>query len=157
CAIPGRQEWCGQVVLALGFAVLWAVSFVGADWVAGRVPWRIAVRLSFEPLPFVPELVWLYVTLNLVLLCVPFVLQRVEALAACFLTMVLATAAATVVFVSLPVDPIVPIGELPDGWTARAFRFADSVNLDRNLLPSLHVALAALGAVALGSGASTVL
>lgn len=151
-AVPPRDQRFGLAFLSGSFLLLWIVTFVGADWISGLVPWRIHVDLEVERhLPFVPELVWLYLSLDLVLLLAPFVLRRVEQLAILFLALSVATGIATVVFVLLPVEPRFLAFAAPSGLLGSAFRLADAINLDRNLLPSLHVAYAVLAALALAS------
>ncbi len=149
-ALPPRDQRFGLAFLCGSFLLLWCVTFVGAEWISGLVPWRIQVDLAIERyFPFVPELVWLYLSLDVVLLLAPFVLRRVEQLATLFLALTLATAVATVVFVLLPVEPRFLAFDPPTGLLGSAFQLADAINLDRNLLPSLHVAFAVLAALAL--------
>lgn len=149
-AVPGRDQRFGLALLSAAFLALWLVAFVGADRVSRYVPWAIHIDLPIERhFPFVPELVWLYLSLDLVLPLAPFVLRRVEELAILFLALALATLVAAATFVVLPVEARFADFAPPGGWLGLVFSFADTINLDRNLLPSLHVAFAVLAALAL--------
>jgi len=128
---------------------VWTVLFGGSEWLASHVPWRVHVDFAWERhIPFVPLAAWIYASLNGLLLLSPFVLRTWRELLSLWLVLVAETAVAAAMFVVLPVEsrfvPFVP----PDGATGVVFRMADAVNLNGNLLPSLHVTYALTTALA---------
>ena len=136
----GLDAWAaglGTVAFLLVFGLLYG----GASWLSGAIPWRFAVALPFESaIPFVPAMAGVYLSTLPFLGLAPFVLRRRQELLPLFAAMVAATAIAAVVFVALPADPPDPMRQA-EGLTGLLFTFADALNLERNELPSLHVAL----------------
>jgi membrane-associated phospholipid phosphatase len=131
--------WAG-----LGGACWFALIFGGSDFVTSHRTLRVAIHFETERrIPFVPAAVWVYMTIYALVLMAPFVLrspQRLIALAATHATVVLV---AGIGFLLFPADLAYQstIAPAEGGATAGLYRFADWLNLDYNLLPSLHVAL----------------
>jgi membrane-associated phospholipid phosphatase len=153
-AWPERAERARLATLSIAFLVVFVVLFWGSEWLATFVPWRLYVDLPWERrLPFVPWTVWIYLSMDVLLLLAPLVLRTWRALLPLWLVLVGETVVAAVCFVLLPVTPRFAAFEAPDGVTGMAFAFADTINLTGNLLPSLHVAYALTAAMAFAHAA----
>jgi membrane-associated phospholipid phosphatase len=126
----------GSLVLAL-----FAVVFGGADWLTAHRSLRIPVHTRWElSLPLAPGWVSVYMTIYLVFLAAPLALRSVRqvralALAECGVILV-----AGMGFLLCPSELAFAAPANLGRW-AGLFRFADRLNLDYNLVPSLHVAL----------------
>jgi membrane-associated phospholipid phosphatase len=175
-AWPGSALLTRFAVIFLVVSLLFAVVYGGADAITARRAHRLRVDLPFEAaIPFVPGLAWIYMSIYLPFLAAPFLLRsrrELDALAAA-LAVVIVTAG--LVFLLLPAElGYPPPPGLGRSAGATVFRIADRLNLEYNLVPSLHVALSAaclavyarraaaggrllLGAWALAIGASTLL
>ncbi|MCC6245035.1 MAG: phosphatase PAP2 family protein [Gemmatimonadaceae bacterium] len=148
-AWPAPAERPRAALLTTGFVLLFVVLFWGSEWLAQFVPWRLHVDFAWEQrIPFGAWAVWLYLSLDLLLLLAPFVLRTWDDLLSLWLVLVSETCLAALCFVLLPVAPHFASFVPPDGLTGVAFVFADAVNLHGNLLPSLHVAYAVTAALA---------
>jgi hypothetical protein len=132
----GRAAW----LEALAGAWLLLV-YGGTDLLTRHRALRVPVHLPFEPgLPFVPGLVAAYLSIHLVFALAPFALPARRQLQALMWTLAAVIAAAGVGFLLLPADlAYPPVGAL--GIWEAPFRLADTLNLEHNLVPSLHVAL----------------
>jgi membrane-associated phospholipid phosphatase len=85
-------------------------------------------------------MVWIYLSINLVFLAIPFVLRTRREILALWATLAIVILVAGCCFLLLPSQlAYPPPGDL--GASGAAFRLADRINLHYNLLPSLHVAL----------------
>jgi membrane-associated phospholipid phosphatase len=139
------------------FVGLWAlvcaefvIVFVGADFITANHSWRLALYADAElAIPLVPEMVIPYSSVYLVFALVPFVLRKRSELDAVAAALARVIAFAGLGFLLLPAElAYAPAAqELAESGTVGAQRwamwldFADRVNLDYNLIPSLHVAL----------------
>lgn len=149
-AIPAADERPRLAAMSVVFLASFVVLFGGADQLSAHVPWRVAVDLPFEArIPFVPAMSFVYLSLDVLLLMAPFVLRSWKELLPLFAALLAETVVAAVVFVALPVAPNLPPIPQVDGLVGLAFAVADRLNLERNLLPSLHVAYAVTAALAL--------
>lgn len=134
--------------LTTSFVLLFAIFFGGADAIAGVIPWRFEVTLPFESsIPFVPETVFAYLALNPLLAIAPFVLRRWQDLLPLFAALVFATVVGAVFFVAFPVHTTFAERKV-EGALGPIFSLADTINLDQNFFPSLHVAFAVIAAFA---------
>jgi membrane-associated phospholipid phosphatase len=139
-------------------SILFVLVYVGADaWTARRAV-RHRVDFSWEAsMPFVPQTIWIYSSIYLVFAAVPFVLRsprEIAALAMALSAVILAGAAGFLLLPARLAYPAVPLSG--DPVTLALFRASDRLNLEYNLLPSLHVALSSttLGALATRARAS---
>jgi membrane-associated phospholipid phosphatase len=141
---PDLQTVRTFVWVGLAGASWFVLIYGGADYVTSRRALRIAVGFDAEQaIPFFAPAVWVYMTIYALFLMAPFVLrapERVIALAATHAAVVLVGG---VGFLLLPSELAYrPAVVVADGsFTFRLYRFADWLNLNYNLLPSLHVAL----------------
>jgi hypothetical protein len=154
---PGLLVRCPSWAHLRHFVVLWALVgsefalvFIGADFITAHRHTRLHIYLSGElAIPFIPSMVVAYMSIYLIFLPAPFVLRsrpELDALAAALMKVI---AIAGVAFLAIPaelgfaptpveiahLDPL-----LAHRWGA-LLGFADWLNLDYDLIPSLHVAL----------------
>jgi membrane-associated phospholipid phosphatase len=114
----------------------------GCEWLTAHRTLRVPIHLPIElSIPLVPGALVVYMSIYILFLAGPFIVRdRTE-----FLTLIGSLALATLVggigFLLIPSSAaFAPPGDL-GGW-AGLFHFADRLNLDYNMVPSLHVALA---------------
>lgn len=132
-----------RIRLFLLFLVVFVLLYASADLLTSLHPLRISMGLPRWP--FFPEAVAIYISLDL-LIPLTFALVPRARLGLFTLSLLAATAWAWPLFVLLPLQPI----PLPEGFQPSwLFRLADGMNLQANLLPSLHVTYAVLCAAAL--------
>ncbi len=134
------------LVVCVGVACSFAVTYGGASALSGLVPWRVHVDFAFERLiPFVPWSAVVYLSMDALVGLAPFVLKEPRRLAAFAGLLVLELLIAAPFFVLLPVaDVFAP--RVVEGAAAPFFALADTMNLERNYLPSLHVAFSVTAA-----------
>jgi membrane-associated phospholipid phosphatase len=112
----------------------------------------VCFHFDFESgIPFVPTAALIYLTIGPALALAPFFLRTRGEIAALFLTLVAETTVAGLCFLLLPLETAYP-PRSAFGPGAPFFRLADLLNLEYNVLPSLHVALALTAAWAIGRG-----
>jgi hypothetical protein len=138
------------------FAGVFAVCYGGAAWWTGRYAslWP-AWELAFEHrVPFVPALSLVYLTITPALMLAPFLLRAGAGIgtsratvAPLALTLCVETVIACAFFLLFPQPPAF-VRPVVIGWARIPFRIADTLNLDYNQFPSLHVAFACSAAVA---------
>ncbi len=149
---PSRPALLRFVRLSLAVALLFAVVYVGADALTARRARLRRVDFAWEStIAFVPEAAWVYSSIYLVFLAVPFVLRRERELGALAAALTAVIAAGGAGFLLLPSRlAYAPAPLVCDPLTAAVFHLSDRINLEYNLLPSLHVALSTttLGAMA---------
>jgi membrane-associated phospholipid phosphatase len=132
------------MTFALTFAVLYGLG----SSLSAAVPWRVPLAMPLDSaLPFWPGAAAIYLTIMPVLLLGPFVLRDLPSLLPLFATLVLETSIAFVFFILLPADPPA-IHCCQPSLAGALFHVADTLNLERNYLPSLHVAFAFTAATA---------
>ena len=137
----GFDAFSGGALVVL-FVLFFLLFYGGASFLSGWVPWRIRVDLPFEQLiPFEPWFAVVYVSTNVLLLMAPFVLRTTRQMVPLFCVMVAETAIAAVFFMLVPVQSGFPPRHV-EGPASLVFWLADTLNMERNFLPSLHVALA---------------
>jgi membrane-associated phospholipid phosphatase len=141
CPTWAACRYFARLYLLVG--ALFAVVFLGSEWVIRQHAWRVRIALPGEELlPFLPAWTWVYCSIYLPIHAAPFVLGTSAELRrlARVLTGVILTAGLG--FILVPAELSYPAAVLPgSGATAALFRWADAVNLDHELFPSLHVAL----------------
>ena len=141
-AWPQRAEAASLFILAGTFALIFMLLYGGASALSAYIPWRVPMALPLDArLPFVPAAAIVYLTITPMLWVAPFVLRDLASFLPLFAALVFETVIAAVCFVLLPVDPPA-IDCCEPGIVGAALRIADAMNLERNCLPSLHVAFA---------------
>jgi membrane-associated phospholipid phosphatase len=133
----------------LRFAWLWsgangvwfAFVYGGCDWLTAHRTLRVPIHLPLElSIPLVPGAVLAYMSIYVLFLAGPFIVRDRREFKALILSLALATLIGGIGFLLVPSRAaFAPPGEL--GIWAGLFHFADRLNLDHNMVPSLHVAL----------------
>ena len=137
----GMDAWFGAGA-AIVFLLLFMFFYGGASGLATFIPWRFEVSLAFEnAIPFMPEAAVIYLSLNVLLGLAPFVLRTWRELFPLFATLVVEVIIGAVFFLTFPIQTTFP-ERTTEGGIGVIFRAADTINLDGNFFPSLHVAFA---------------
>ena len=154
--LPARADAPLVWGMTVGFALFFTVVYGAASAISGEVPWRIAVDLPGESaIPFVPAAALVYLSMDLLVGLSPFVLRRWREMAPVFAALCAQTLIGAVFFVLLPVETA--FGERHvEGLVGAVFAVADTLNMERNFLPSLHVSFAFTAAIALAPKAGRV-
>jgi fatty acid desaturase/phytoene/squalene synthetase len=147
--LPSGNDAHAALIFSLAFLVVFVVFFGGASALSSLVPWRVEVALPFERhIPFRPEWSIVYLSMIPLLLLLPLARPRWQELFPVFAALVAETIVASIFFVALPVQSSFPERHATGMWGG-VFLVADTLNLERNLFPSLHVAFAATALLAL--------
>jgi hypothetical protein len=131
--------WAGFlfVLVSLWFGLVYG----GADWITARRAARVRVHLEAElSLPLIPSFTIVYMSIYPLFLIAPYVLRTRRELNRLAIDLLLVILFAGITFLLLPAQLAFPPPQNLGPWEG-LFRFADRLNLDYNLVPSLHVAL----------------
>lgn len=132
----------------LFFLAFWVLVYGGASVVSGHVPWRVPVALPGEPwVPLVPSFSVVYLSLGGLLLLAPAVLRTWDAVRPLFRLLIAQTVIAAACFVLIPARAEPWLDPAPQGLVMTV---ADTINLERNYFPSLHVTYSWTAALAIG-------
>lgn len=149
-AWPG-DELRRTVPLCLAFAGLFGLCYGGAAWLTGQYGELPAWDLPFErELPFVPSLSIVYLTITPALMLAPFVFRTRSQLAPLVGALSIETLVASLFFLLFPQTTAFSRPAVT-GWAGIPFSIADTLNLQFNEFPSLHVAFACSAAWAYSS------
>src|ERR1035438_5911961 len=134
-----KFAWLQTLLVSLWFALV----FAGADWFTGQRALRVRVHLDAElHIPLVPAFTLVYMSIYVLFFAAPFVLRTRREIVNLVLSQTLAIAIAGICFLVIPAQlAYVPATDSELGAWKGLFNFADRLNLDYNLVPSLHVAL----------------
>ena len=140
------------VPLFIFFSALFGIGYSGASWLATQhaslpATWHFAFETR---VPFTPAAAILYLTIVPALMLAPFLFPSRDALTPLFFTLCVETVVACAFFVVMP-QTTAFVRPPTYGWIGAIFRFADTLNLQSNQFPSLHVAFACTAAWAYGS------
>jgi membrane-associated phospholipid phosphatase len=137
------------LVRAAAITALFCVVYGAADAITGLRATRVRVHMDWElAVPFVPWTTAIYSSVYAMFPFTPFVLRRREEIDAFARAIAIEIVAAGLVFLAVPAEPAFPAVARDLGGWAVAFEAADAINLRYNMVPSLHVALAASCAAA---------
>lgn len=153
-AWPGGELLRYFVLLGLAQTIWFFVIYGGTDYITSLRTHR--VRIHFEEelgIPFYPSMVMVYMSIYILFFLSPFVLRTYRELRALAITFATVTFIAGICFLLLPTEVAFPQPTQLGPW-AQLFHFADWINLDHNLLPSLHVGLAVVSVGAFATRAS---
>lgn len=146
--LPRGSDAFPAGLLTASFVVVFLICYGGASYFSGWMPYRIRIDLPFEAqIPFVPQTAIVYLTVILLVGVAPFILRRLQELFPLFVALCFETIVAAPIFIALPVEPGYP-PRTPTGPLSGFFLLADTLNLERNELPALHVAFAFTAAAA---------
>ncbi len=127
-----------SLLLSLAFVVL----FGGSDVIASMSHARHVVSFPFElNIPFLAASAPVYLSVQLLFLSLLAIFPDAQALKPVAWTFLFQMVTASIVFVAYPMEVAFPPLP-PTGMWAPLVRLADTLNLDFNLAPSLHVSLA---------------
>lgn len=131
-----------------------AFVFGGCEWLTTHRSLRVPIHLPIElSIPLVPGAVLAYMSIYLLFLAGPFIIRERREFAALVRALALATLIGGLGFLLLPGCAAYPPPSDLGIW-AGLFHFADTINLDYNMVPSLHVALSACCVAAFARRAS---
>ncbi len=128
-------------LLSAANGVWFAIVYGGCDWLTAHRTVLVPIHLPIElSIPLVPSAVLAYMSIYLLFLGGPFIVRDRREFAALISALALATLIGGIGFLLIPSRAaFAPPGEL--GIWSGLFHFADQLNLDYNMVPSLHVAL----------------
>lgn len=128
-------------LLSAANAVWFAFVYGGCDWLTARRTLRVPIHVTIElSIPLIPGVVLAYMSIYLLFLAGPFIVRERREFAALIRALALATFIGGIGFLLVPSQAaFAPPGDL--GIWSGLFHFADRLNLDHNMVPSLHVAL----------------
>jgi hypothetical protein len=140
-AWPGWPHFRFALRLILLVGVWFGLVYVGADWVTAHRAARVRVHLDAElSVPLVPGFLIAYMSLYVLFLALPFVLRTRREATSLAIAQFVIILAAGLGFLLIPAQlAYAPPRDL--GMWEPLFHFADRLNLDYNLVPSLHVAM----------------
>jgi hypothetical protein len=151
-AWPGRRVLAEAVVLGTAQTLWWMLVYFGADWVTGQRSTRVRVHLDAElAIPFIPEFILAYRSLDPLFLIGPFVLRTRAQIRALTWAMFCVTLIAGLCFLLLPAEPAYAPQVVPEFW-ADIFAINTQIVRRYNMVPSLHVALSTVVLAAYGTG-----
>ena len=139
---PPPKQLAFAIGLGLAESAWFGVVYGGAACFSDRHNYRVALHTAADlAIPLVPATVLLYLSLNLLMWCAPFILHTRRELTAMTATLVIATLIGGVGFVCLPGADAFPEPSDADlGRWASVFHFARWLAMRHNYFPSLHVA-----------------
>lgn len=141
-AWPGWKNLRGNLILAGTFFCIFYGVYGFTNWITALHTWRLPLYFTFElAIPFWPGWAIIYLSINGMFLLSPFVFRTWRELWPLFMTVVVQTFIAGFFFIILPMESGFPAIEAT-GWAVPFFNLADTVNLDYNYFPSLHVTFA---------------
>ncbi len=128
-------------LLSAANGVWFALVYGCCDSLTARRSLRVPIHLPVElAIPLIPGAVVIYMSIYLLFLAGPFIVRERREFTAVIRALALATLIGGVGFLLIPARAaFAPPGDL--GIWAGLFHFADRLNLDHNMVPSLHVAL----------------
>jgi membrane-associated phospholipid phosphatase len=120
-----------------------SLVFVGSDGITAHRSTRVRVHLDAElGIPLVPAFTAVYMSLYALFLATPFVLRTRREITTLAIAQASTILAGGIAFLLIPAQlAYAPPLDSELGTWKPLFRFADQINLDYNLVPSLHVAL----------------
>jgi membrane-associated phospholipid phosphatase len=147
-AWPDHNRVAAFVCYGSLLCVLWVVIYGGASWLTGLHGYRIRLEWN-EPshIPFIPELAVIYLSLFPMLWLSVFILPSPADIKRFAMTLAWLFVVSGIGFLILPIQTLVSTRS--DGEPIQPmFEFADWINLEHNYLPSLHVGMAVVCALA---------
>jgi hypothetical protein len=140
-AWPGWQflrfAWLLSALNGLWFALVYG----GSEWITAHRTLRVPIHFAFElAIPFVPVALLAYMSIYVLFAAGPFIVRERRRFIALISALAVATLMGGIGFLLLPSSAaFYPTGDV-GAWNG-LLRLADNLNLDYNMVPSLHVAL----------------
>jgi hypothetical protein len=134
-----RFAWLQTIFVSAWFVFV----FIGCDWITAHRTMRVRVHLDAElHIPLIPSFTLIYMSIYLLFLAAPFVLRTRKEITTLAAAQAFTIFVAGICFLLIPAQlAFAPATDSQLGIWKDLFRFADKLNLDCNLVPSLHVAL----------------
>jgi len=143
-ARPGWRHLVFACGLGLLFTVWLELIYGGADYVTGLRTLRVPVHFQWElAIPFVPAMTVFYLSIMPMFWIGPFILRTRREVIAFTACLALVTLCAGIIFLLVPARLAYPKPDVPARWVW-LYHVADVLNMNYNLLPSLHVTFAIL-------------
>lgn len=142
-AWPGWEHLKFAWLFSVGVSLWFAFIYAGADWFTGQRALRVRVHLDAElHIPLIPAFTLVYMSIYILFFAVPFVLRTRKEIIILAFAQTFAISLAGICFLLIPAQlAYAPATDLQLGPWKGLFHLADRLNLDYNLVPSLHVAL----------------
>ncbi len=140
-AWPGWAHLRFASLLSTLHGLWFAFVYGGCNWITEHRTLRVRLDLPGElRWPFVPGMTVFYMSIYLLFFAGPFVVRERRGFISLIVALALSTFCGGIGFLLLPAQPAYPPPDHLGVW-ADLFHVADWMNLDYNMLPSLHVAL----------------
>jgi membrane-associated phospholipid phosphatase len=142
-AWPGWPHLFYAWALSLINGIWFMLVFGGCDFITAHRTLRVPVHFAAElKIPFIPAMTVVYMSIYLLFLAGPFILRTRREFRAMIATLATMIGIAGIGFLLIPGQLAFPPPREQDlGIWAGMFHLADRLNLDYDLVPSLHVAL----------------
>lgn len=142
-AWPGWSHLLYAWALSLINGIWFMLVFGGCDFITAHCALRVRIHFAAElKIPFVPAMTAVYMSIYLIFLAGPFVLRTRREFRAMIATLAAMIGVAGIGFLLIPGQLAFPPPREQDlGIWAGMFHLADRLNLDYDLVLSLHVAL----------------
>lgn len=138
---PGWKHLRFAALVSLIGTLWFVLVYGGCDALTAHRALRVRVHLDCElSIPFIPEMVLVYMSIYFLFFAAPFILRRKLEFLTLALVLDVIILIAGIGFLLIPAQLAFP-PEANLGAFPGLFRFADRLNLTYNLVPSLHVAL----------------
>ena len=151
-AWPGFSHLFYAWALSLVNGIWFVFVFGGCDFITAHRALRIPIHFAAElKIPFIPAMTVVYMSIYVLFLAGPFILRTRREFRAAIATLATMIGIAGVGFLLIPGQLAFPPPREQDlGIWAGMFHLADRLNLDYDLVPSLHVALSVACIAAFG-------
>lgn len=139
-ALPPKSEWKILLGLYFSFMLFFYGCYASTNYWTSLVPSRYSFYFSWElTLPFLPQFAWLYLSLNFLMSLSLFIFRSGKELFPFFWVLTGETLFASFCFLFIPFQLSFPSIVEDQHFL---FRVMDTINLNYNCFPSLHVAFA---------------
>jgi membrane-associated phospholipid phosphatase len=151
---PGWNHLKFAALLAIVGTIWFIIVYGGCDAITAHRTTRIRIHFDWEfQIPLIPSMTIFYMSIYALLLAAPFIIRKRKDFLTLCLKLNAAILIAGVIFLLIPAQLAFPPAENFGPWTS-LFNFADRLNLQYNLAPSLHVTLSILCIAAFSPHAS---
>lgn len=141
-AWPSREILAHNCLYGLILFGLFCVLYGLSNYFTGLHNYRFEIETTLDrQMPFIESMSFLYLSISPFMLMAIFVFRTKSEFMRIFYILLIQILIACVIFTLFPVA-LPTIQPNPDGLFAGFWRFSDTINLDYNELPSLHVAFA---------------
>jgi membrane-associated phospholipid phosphatase len=129
--------------------------YFGSDYITAHRKYRVPIHFNWElGIPLIPEMILFYMSIYGLFLIAPFILRTKQEIRQLVFAHVLSILIAGICFFLFPAELAFSPSQSGSGIISSVFLFADRINLDHNLLPSLHVTLSLICVILLTKAAN---